>query len=75
MTLDNNPWAWNRIANVIFLEAPCGVGFSYSNTPSDYITDDTKTAKDNHIFVQKFLKTFPQYAKNEFWISGERYLE
>jgi carboxypeptidase C (cathepsin A) len=28
---------------MLFIEAPAGVGFSYSDTPSDYNTNDTKT--------------------------------
>ncbi|KAF3957327.1 hypothetical protein CMV_017648 [Castanea mollissima] len=35
-TLYTNKFSWNYAANVLFLESPAGVGFSYSNTTSDY---------------------------------------
>nr|CAB3457275.1 unnamed protein product [Digitaria exilis] len=64
----------NGVANVIFLESPAGVGFSYSNTSSDYDeSGDSKTAEDAFIFLVNWLERFPEYKNRAFYISGESY--
>lgn len=74
LSLEKNPWSWTRSATVIYLEAPAGVGFSFSQTPSDYNTNDNQTAKDNHKAVQMLFQGFPELAKGQkFYISGESY--
>jgi carboxypeptidase C (cathepsin A) len=40
---------------MVYLEAPVGVGFSYSDDSSDYNTDDDQTAADNLAAVQGTL--------------------
>ncbi|CAA7029673.1 unnamed protein product [Microthlaspi erraticum] len=64
----------NGEANVLFLESPAGVGFSYSNTSSDYgkLGDDF-TARDTYAFLQKWFVRFPAYKENKFFIAGESY--
>lgn len=71
--LQLNPNRWNKIANMIFLEAPAGVGFSYSQTQSDYNTNDNQTAADNFQFLVNFFAKYPEYSKNRFFVSGESY--
>lgn len=58
---------------MLYIESPVGVGFSYSDNPNDYNTNDNQTASDNYQFLLQFLDTFPQYKQNEFWILGESY--
>ena len=61
-------------ANVLFLESPAGVGFSYSNTTSDFERGgDRKTASDNYVFLVNWLERFPEYKNRDFYISGESY--
>lgn len=71
--LDFYPYSWNKIANIIYLEAPVGVGFSYSNTPSDYTTNDTQTAEDNYVFLDLWFQEYPEFLPNDFYITGESY--
>ena len=68
-----NPLSWLDIANVVYLEQPAGVGFSYSNSSSGYQTGDEKSAIDNYVFVQKFLDAYPEYVGRETWLAGESY--
>jgi len=65
--------AWTNVANMLYIEAPAGVGFSYSNTSADYNTNDTRTAEDNYIFLQNFIQQYPQYKGRDTWVSGESY--
>ncbi|XP_054799489.1 serine carboxypeptidase 1-like [Prosopis cineraria] len=73
-TLFVNEYAWNKVANVLFLESPAGVGFSYSNTSSDYdVAGDKFTTRDAYVFLVNWLERFPQYKSRDFFITGESY--
>ncbi|KAJ9689073.1 hypothetical protein PVL29_014629 [Vitis rotundifolia] len=73
-TLYLNPYSWNQVANILFLDSPVGVGFSYSNTSSDVSTNgDMRTAKDSLAFLLKWFERFPQYKGRDFYITGESY--
>ncbi|KAM0016299.1 putative carboxypeptidase D [Helianthus debilis subsp. tardiflorus] len=59
---------------MLFLESPAGVGFSYSNTTSDYDdASDKNTADDSYVFLVNWLERFPQYKSRDFYITGESY--
>ena len=62
------------VANVIFLESPAGVGFSFSRNTTDYDTvGDRRTAEDAYVFMVKWLERFPEYKGRDFYIAGESY--
>ncbi|CAL9233719.1 unnamed protein product [Arabidopsis halleri] len=69
-----NNFSWNTEANLLFLESPVGVGFSYTNTSSDFEeSGDERTAQDNLIFLTSWMSRFPQYQYRDFYIAGESY--
>ena len=52
------------------MESPAGVGFSYSTNPeTDYKIDDHQVALDNYGVLVNFFRAFPEYKKNEFYVS------
>ncbi|KAL3820529.1 hypothetical protein ACJIZ3_006434 [Penstemon smallii] len=69
-----NSFSWNIEANLLFLESPIGVGFSYSNTSADYDNlGDDFTANDAYAFLHKWYLKFPLYRTRKFYIAGESY--
>lgn len=68
-----NQWAWNKFANIVFLEQPVGVGFSYSDNKVDYRIGDDQAAKDNLYTILAFLTRFPKFANSELYITSESY--
>ncbi|CAL8082630.1 unnamed protein product [Calicophoron daubneyi] len=70
--LQANPNSWNKFANVIYLEAPAGVGFSYA-VDGNTTTDDDFTSSNNYHALLHFLERFPKYKGRDFFITGESY--
>jgi serine carboxypeptidase-like clade 2 len=69
-----NDLGWTRFANVLFVEQPAFVGFSYSNSTADRRTGDDKAAEDNYQFLQRFVTVeFPEFMGRETWFTGESY--
>lgn len=68
-----NQYSWSKVSNIIYLDSPAGVGFSYSKNQTDYITGDLKTASDTHTFLLKWFQLYPEFLPNPFFIAGESY--
>ncbi|CAL9003782.1 unnamed protein product [Prunus brigantina] len=68
-----NPYSWSKVSNIIYLDSPAGVGFSYSKDESKYQTGDLQTASDTHAFLLKWFEQFPEFLSNPFYIAGESY--
>ena len=57
---------------MLFIESPAGVGFSYTTNKSTETSDEI-TAQNNYGFMKSFYTAYPEYAKNEMYITGESY--
>jgi carboxypeptidase C (cathepsin A) len=69
--LKSNDFTWTKVANMVFIEQPVGVGFSTAANKIKY--GDEQAASDNLRFVKGFFKRYPQYALQDFYISSESY--
>ncbi|KAI0263017.1 serine carboxypeptidase [Gloeopeniophorella convolvens] len=70
--VDLNPEAWNTNANVLFIDQPIGVGFSYGSTT---VGTSEEAASDVWKFLQIWFadSRFSKYASREFAIWTESY--
>ena len=79
-TLFRNDYSWSKLANVLILNGPAPVGYSYCLPagPAGPFTscgswNDTRTFDFNLRFVDNFFSAFPEYKANPFYIAGESY--
>ncbi|CAL5191882.1 unnamed protein product [Lathyrus oleraceus] len=68
-----NPYSWSKVSNIIYLDSPVGVGFSYSRNETDYGTGDEQTALDTHVFLLKWFELYPEFLANPLFLAGESY--
>lgn len=71
--IERNMYAWNKNANMVFLEQPVGVGYSYSENEEDYRIGDDQAAKDNLATIISFLDKFPHFNHTALYITSESY--
>ncbi|CCA72778.1 related to carboxypeptidase [Serendipita indica DSM 11827] len=69
---ERNPHSWTNHANMIFLDQPTNVGFSYSSDGSTVNTSPV-AAQDVYAFLQLFFAKFDGLAKKEFHVAAESY--
>ncbi|KAJ6832764.1 serine carboxypeptidase-like 50 [Iris pallida] len=72
-TLHPNPYSWNRLFGLLFLDNPIGTGFSVASSPSD-IPRDQETISDHlYVALQSFLSSNPSFKSRPVYIAGESY--
>ncbi|KAL4562379.1 hypothetical protein LXL04_034581 [Taraxacum kok-saghyz] len=74
ITLTLNPYPWNRVANMLFIDAPAGAGFSYATTYNATICSDSLLASYAYDFLRKWYTDHPDYLSNPFYVAGISYM-
>ncbi|KAI9730445.1 MAG: hypothetical protein M1818_008140 [Claussenomyces sp. TS43310] len=65
-----NPYSFNEYANMLYVDQPIGVGFSYG---TDDVTSTVTAAPYVWKLLQAFFTQFPQYENRDFAIFTESY--
>ncbi|KAF2790897.1 carboxypeptidase Y precursor [Melanomma pulvis-pyrius CBS 109.77] len=69
-----NEYGWSKNANIIFVDQPAGVGFSYLDEGIPVPGTSFTAAEDMHHFLQLFVSdVFPDLKERDFHITGESY--
>ncbi|PWY90212.1 putative carboxypeptidase S1 [Aspergillus heteromorphus CBS 117.55] len=65
-----NPYSWNNHSNMLYIDQPIGVGFSFGNDPVD---STVSAAPYVWKLLQAFYTHFPEYESREFHLFTESY--
>ena len=79
-----NEFAWNRVANMLYLESPAGSGAGSlgghgssecrkRGRPVACTWDDGSQAEAYAHTLAAFHKAFPEFSANDFYLTGESY--
>ena len=72
-TFQKNDHSWNNQANVLYMDSPAGVGYSYCDDQHLCKFDDYTSADDNLLALQVFYQKFPEFLPNDLYLSGSSY--
>ncbi|KAK7737738.1 hypothetical protein SLS53_006358 [Cytospora paraplurivora] len=65
-----NEYSWNNVANLLYVDQPIGVGFSYGN---NIVNSTPSAAPYVWNLLQAFFENFPEYESREFALFTESY--
>ena len=69
--LSRNPYAWNAHANVLYLDQPKNVGYSFGYGAET--KNSVEAADDFIVFYNNWLTLFPEFVGRKLIIAGESY--
>uniref|UniRef100_A0A7N2RDR1 Serine carboxypeptidase n=1 Tax=Quercus lobata TaxID=97700 RepID=A0A7N2RDR1_QUELO len=72
-TLIYEPNTWTKTANVLFLDAPVGAGFSYATISEAWSAFDTKVAAQAYEFLRNWLIEHSDFVNNPVCLGSDSY--
>lgn len=69
----NNPYSWNNNANIMWVDQPAMVGYSYGAKGVDMDHNESQVGEDMYWFLQEFYNAHEEFRDNELFIFGESY--
>ncbi|OXA38581.1 venom serine carboxypeptidase [Folsomia candida] len=69
--LRNN--SWHMTQNIVYLDSPVGVGFSFTQNEAAYVKSSEEAAPAIYEFLLQFFQLFPHLAQNDFYNGGVSY--
>ncbi|KAJ4979617.1 hypothetical protein NE237_010397 [Protea cynaroides] len=73
LSLQWNDYGWDKVSNLLYVDQPTGTGFSYSSDKRDLRHTEEGVSNDLYDFLLAFFAEHPEYAENDFYITGESY--
>ncbi len=73
LQLVRNPYSWNELSNVLYIDQPAGTGFSRAR-PGQECRDEVCIAKGLRVFLTKFVESrHPELRGASLYLTGECY--
>ncbi|XP_006506682.1 probable serine carboxypeptidase CPVL isoform X4 [Mus musculus] len=71
MTVVARDFPWTFTLSMLYIDNPVGTGFSFTDHFQGYATSEDDVAQDLYSALIQFFTLFPEYAKNDFYVTGE----
>ncbi len=71
--LQKNPYSWNEVADVLFVEQPLRTGFAIAAQGSEIIRTEKQIGEDFRRFLISLVAIFPEYKDVPIYLTGESY--
>ncbi|XP_062984822.1 probable serine carboxypeptidase CPVL [Elgaria multicarinata webbii] len=73
LTLSERKFPWTSKFSMLYIDNPVGTGFSFTADEKGYAENQDDVGRDLYSALIQFFQLFPDYQKNDFYVTGESY--